>query len=56
MRLFHLSKLSDLSEMVHCPLEVGKTYLVPLKLLAKERRFDGSRGTEYYKFNYRTET
>lgn len=38
-----------------CPLEVGKTYLVPLKLLAKERRFDGGRGTEYYKFNYRTE-
>ena len=39
----------------NCPLEVGKTYLVPLKLLAKERRFDGGRGTEYYKFNYRTE-
>lgn len=38
-----------------CPLEVGKTYLVPLTLLAKERRFDGGRGTEYYKFNYRTE-
>ena len=39
-----------------CPLEVGKTYLVPLKLIAKERRFDGGRGTEYYKFNYCTET
>ena len=38
-----------------CPLEVGKTYLVPLKLIAKERRFDGGRGTEYYKFNYQTE-
>jgi hypothetical protein len=38
-----------------CPLEVGKTYLVPLQLIAKERRYDGGRGTEYYKFNYRTE-
>lgn len=38
-----------------CTLEVGKTYLVPLKLIAKERRFEGGRGTEYYKFNYRTE-
>ena len=52
----------DFGEPMHtenlpdCPLEVGKTYLVPLKLLAKERRFDGGRGTEYYKFNYRTET
>jgi hypothetical protein len=27
-----------------------------LKLLAKERRFDGGRGSEFYKFNYRTET
>ena len=34
------------------PLEVGKTYLVPLKLIRKERRFDGGRGTEYYDFNY----
>lgn len=40
----------------NCSLEVGKTYLVPLKLLAKERRFDGGRGSEYYKFNYCTET
>ena len=47
---WHTENLPD------CPLEVGKTYLVPLKLLAKERRFDGGRGTEYYKFNYRTET
>ena len=39
-----------------CPLEVGKTYLVPLQLIAKERRFDGGRGTEFYKFNYRTKT
>lgn len=52
----------DFGEPMHtenlpdCPLEVGKTYLVPLKLLAKERRFDGGRGTEYYKFNYHTET
>lgn len=52
---------NDFGEPMHtenlpdCPLEVGKTYLVPLKLLAKERRFDGGRGTEYYKFNYRTE-
>ena len=38
-----------------CPLEVGKTYLVPLKLIAKERRFDGGRGSEFYKFNYQTE-
>lgn len=51
----------DFGEPLHtenlpdCPLEVGKTYLVPLKLLAKERQFDGGRGTEYYKFNYRTE-
>ena len=47
---WHTENLPD------CPLEVGKTYLVPLTLLAKERRFDGGRGTEYYKFNYRTET
>ena len=52
---------NDFGEPMHteflpdCPLEVGKTYLVPLKLLAKERRFDGGRGTEYYRFNYRTE-
>ena len=52
---------NDFGEPLHteflpdCPLEVGKTYLVPLKLLAKERRFDGGRGTEYYKFNYRTD-
>ena len=46
---WHTENLPD------CPLEVGKTYLVPLKLLAKERRFAGGRGTEYYKFNYRTE-
>ena len=47
---WHTENLPD------CPLEVGKTYLVPLKLLAKERRFDGGRGSEFYKFNYRTET
>ena len=52
----------DFGEPMHtenlpdCPLEVGKTYLVPLRLLAKERRFDGVGGTEYYKFNYCTET
>lgn len=51
---------NDFGEPMHtenlpdCPLEVGKTYLVPLKLIAKEKRFDGGRGTEYYKFNYRT--
>ena len=28
----------------------GETYLVPLKLLSKERRFDGGRGTEFYTF------
>ena len=38
------------------PLEVGKTYFVPLKLIGKERRFDGGRRTEYYEFNYQTET
>ena len=47
---WHTENLPD------CHLEVGKTYLVPMELLAKERRFDGGRGTEYYKFNYRTET
>lgn len=46
---WHTENLPD------CPLEVGKTYLVPLTLLAKERRFDGGRGSEFYKFNYRTE-
>ena len=46
---WHTENLPD------CPLEVGKTYLVPLTLIAKERRFDGGRGTEYYKFNYQTE-
>lgn len=35
-------------------LEVGKTYLVPMKLLEKDRRFDGGRGTEYYEFHYTT--
>lgn len=50
----------DFGEPMHtenlpeCSLEVGKTYLVPLCLISKERRFDGGRGTEYYKFNYRT--
>ena len=46
---WHTENLPD------CPLEVGKTYLVPLKLIAKERRFDGGRGSEFYKFNYQTE-
>ena len=52
---------NDFGEPIHtenlpdCPLEVGKTYLVPLKLLAKERRFDGGRGSEFYKFSYQTE-
>lgn len=35
-------------------LEVGKTYLVPMKLLGKDRRFDGGRLTEYYEFHYTT--
>lgn len=30
----------------------GETYLVPLKLLSKERRFDGGRGTEFYTFGF----
>lgn len=52
---------NDFDEPLHtenlpdCPLEVGKTYLVPLKLIAKERQFDGGRGSEFYKFNYQTE-
>lgn len=46
---WHTENLPD------CPLEVGKTYLVPLKLIAKERRYDGGRGTEYYKFNYQND-
>ena len=33
-------------------LEVGKTYLVPMKLLEKDRRFDGGRLSEYYEFHY----
>lgn len=32
------------------PLIEGETYLVPLKLLSKERMFDGGRGTEFYLF------
>lgn len=32
------------------PLEEGESYLVPLKLLKKERVFDGGRGTEFYLF------
>lgn len=35
-------------------LEVGKTYLVPMKLLEKDRRFDGGRLSEYYEFHYTT--
>lgn len=31
-------------------LKEGEIYLVPLKLLKKERRFDGGRGTEFYFF------
>lgn len=46
---WHTENLPD------CPLVVGETYLVPLKLIAKERRFDGGRGTEYYKFNYQND-
>ena len=52
---------NDFGEPIHTenlpnfPLEVDNTYLVPLKLIAKERRFEGGRNTEYYKFNYRTE-
>lgn len=37
-------------------LKVGETYLVPMKLLEKDRRFEGGRGTEYYKFHYTTGT
>jgi hypothetical protein len=37
-------------------LKVGETYLVPMKLLEKERSFDGGRGTEHYKFHYTTGT
>ena len=32
------------------PLEVGKTYLMPMTLKSMERRFDGGRGTEFYTF------
>ena len=32
------------------PLIEGETYLIPLKLIKRERRFDGGRGTEYYVF------
>lgn len=52
----------DFGEPMHpdnlpdCPLTVGETYLVPLKLIRKERRFDNGRGTEYYEFNYHTDT
>lgn len=35
-------------------LEVGKTYLVPMKLLDKDRRFDGGRLSEFYEFHYTT--
>ena len=35
-------------------LEVGKTYLVPMKLLEKDRRFDGGRLSEFYEFHYTT--
>lgn len=35
-------------------LEVGKTYLVPMKLLGKDRRLDGGRLSEYYEFHYTT--
>lgn len=35
-------------------LEVGKTYLVPMKLLGKDRCFDGGRLSEYYEFHYTT--
>lgn len=41
---WHKSNLPDF-ELVE-----GETYLVPLKLLRKERRFDGGRGTEFYMF------
>lgn len=41
---FHKSNLPSF------PLEEGKVYLVPLVLISKERRFDGGRGTEFYRF------
>lgn len=49
----------DFGEPMHrenlpeCELEIGKSYLVPMTLIDKERRFDGGRGTEIYEFAYK---
>jgi hypothetical protein len=53
---FDFGKPMHTENLPDCPLEVGKTYLVPMQLIAKERRFDGGRGSEFYKFNYRTDS
>lgn len=48
----------DFGEPLHtenlpdCSLNVGRTYFVPLKLIAKERLYEGRRGTELYEFQY----
>lgn len=43
---FDFGKPMHSERLPQFPLEVGKTYLVPLKLIRKDRLFDGGRGTE----------
>ena len=47
---FDFGEATHTENLPDFPLNEGCTYLVPLKLLSKERRFDGGRGTEYYTF------
>lgn len=51
---FEFGEPSHKDNLPDFELEVGKTYLVPMKLLGKDRCFDGGRGTEYYEFHYTT--
>lgn len=46
----HFGEPIHKSNLPSFPLEEGKVYLVPLVLVSKERRFDGGRGTEFYRF------
>lgn len=52
---FEFGEAKHLEYLPSCPLEKGKTYLVPMVLRNKDRKYDGGRGTEFYEFQYRTD-
>lgn len=47
----HFGEPTYTSNLPSFRLEEGEVYLVPLVLVGKERRFDGGRGTEFYRFS-----